>query len=555
MKFAVIVHIYYVSLWDGLASAIKNITDDFELFITLSESIEDKEGLVAKILADFPTAKIEVVENKGYDILPFLKVLKTLDLDKYSGIVKLHTKRDMPIDDFRLQPEWRGGNWREALLGFISTKEAWQASLAKFSFPEVSVVSDMRVVWRMKGERSKSFRIDLDVENFCREYFGFKINGTKVSFVAGTMFLAKPAVLKALKLLPLDSLDFGGGNSHKHSIAHVLERVLGVLAEKEGEIAAWQNNQTTRSFFRRRELRRVLQNILRFFFQKKTTRSGYNIVKVLKIPVWRSKAKYGTQSEKDAYEARKKSEVQGKPVKRGAISKIRYEFNRFVVLPPKKLAAMFRRKRYQHVLSLGMNCEIAFRQVIAWGAVDSSLFNWGTTESLSNLTHALEHFEDLFNGEIFRGSNGLWKCAHTGISTHGRKYTAEDKEDTLARMKYLKEKFLKQISDEGKTLLVRRLHDGDLESPNFKEDLLKFDSALRKLGARNHEYLLVVEARNIEKVPRIEGFHVRTVKAFNPTNEVTKKRIGDYVGWSTIFSEFVPVAKPKRRGPYKFEVT
>lgn len=773
MKLAVIVHIYYVALWKELAASIKNISEDFDLFVTLSESIADKEAIKAEILKDFPAANVEIVENKGYDILPFLTVLKKLDLEKYSGVIKLHTKRDMPTDDFKLQPEWRGKDWREALLGFISTKEAWRSTLAKFADPKVSMVADMRVFYRTKEECSKSFRIDLDVENFCREHLGSKIDGMKVSFVAGTMFLAKPSVMKALQTLELEKLDFGVGNGHQHSIAHVLERVIGVLAEKAGSVAAWQGDQTMRKFVRKRNLYRAYQETLRFFYQKKTTRNGYNIVKILKLPVWRAKAKYlkktydlcfgigeacmtsqalreaglqfasypfdwvgsnnplkcvelltsdfrgfikredfvyiGTDSdnglgrywntrtnfghphdfvdkpviddemyraltdkylrrqarlteqltkskrvlmvcvcmpetpkrsaeelqkirltiltkyphleldflvfqqedtipfkkksltalsegvyeakfdyrhpmsriiiskvakaligfgiravdyrsdsEKIAYEERNRTE-KGKTgksmkyVKYGARTKIGYEFNRHISLPIRKFVAAIKRKRYAHVLSLGMNCEVAFRQVVAWGAVESSLFNWGATQPISAFVRALEHFRDIFSGEIERDKYGLWECALTGILTHGKTYADKDKEDTRSRMNYLKEKFLRQISDEEKTLLVRRLHDKDLESPTLREDLLKLDNALKKLGAKNHEYLLVVEKRNLMKVPRIDGFHVRTVKQFNPVEDVANKRLGDYVGWGLIFAEFMPLVSPKKKAHYKFE--
>lgn len=765
MKLAVVVHIYYVALWKELAASIKNISEDFDLFVTLSESIADKTAITAEILKGFPAANVEIVENKGYDILPFLKVLKTLDLDRYSGVVKLHTKRDMPTDDFKLQPEWRGKNWREALLGFLSTKEAWQSALAKFVDPKVSMVADMRVFYRTKEECSKSFRIDLDVENFCRDHLGIKIDGLKVSFIAGTMFLAKPSVMKALQTLELEKLDFGVGNSHQHSIAHVLERVIGVLAEKAGGIAAWQGDQTMRKFVLKRNLYRAYQETLRFFYQKKTTKKGYNIVKILKLPVWRAKAKYlkktydlcfgigeacmtsqalreaglqfasypfdwigsknplkcvelltssfddflnrenfqyhgrnaengmgqyrnvrtefghphdfadkpviddvmyrnfndkytrriarlteqltkskrvfmfcicmpdtpkrnaeelqkiratvlakyphleldflviqcdsaipfeekrlsvlsegvyetrfeysdprsridisklllalkefgikavdyRSQAEKAAYGTRKK---RAKYAKFGSSTKLGYEFKRHIAFPIRRFIATLKRKRYQHILSLGMNCEVAFRQVVAWGAVDSSLFNWGTTRYLSLLMNALENFSNLFNGEIERGPDGLWRCVLTNISTHGRTYTEEDREDTRARMKYLKDKFLKQISDSGRTLLIYRLSDKDLEAPTLKEDLLKLDSVLRKLGAKNHEYLLIVEKRNAKKVPRIRDFHVRTVSAFNPIADVANEYIGDYVGWITIFTEFVPFIKPQKKSAYKFE--
>ncbi len=289
-KYAVIVHIFYVDLWDELKARIKNITSPIDLFFTLSESIADKEGLKADILKSFPEAKIEIVENKGYDILPFLKTIKSLDLDKYTGIIKLHTKRDVDKYKEDFNNEWRGPKWRMVLLGFLETEETWKKVEQEFLAETTSMLADMRVIWRIKEEICDRFRTDLDVEKFCREHFGMNVIGKKVAFVAGTMFVAKPATLKPFQTLDLEAIDFKSGNNHEHSIAHVFERAFGAIASSKGKITAWQGEENLLKYIRHRDIMYAMRKIGYFFYRKKATNSGCYLTKVCKIPIWRSKS-------------------------------------------------------------------------------------------------------------------------------------------------------------------------------------------------------------------------------------------------------------------------
>lgn len=289
-RYAVIVHVFYANLWDELKARIKNISSPIDLFFTLSESIADKEGIKADILKSFPEAKIEIVENKGYDILPFLKVIKPLDLDKYTGIIKLHTKRDVDKFGETFNEDWKGPKWREALLGFLETEEIWEKAERAFLVEATSMLADMRVIWRIKEELWEKFRTDLDVEKFCREHFGMNVIGKKVSFVAGTMFVAKPAALKPFQTLDLEAIDFKSGNNHEHSIAHVFERAFGAIAGSKGKIAAWQGEENLLKYIRHRDIVYAMRTIGYFFYRKKATNSGYYLTKVCKIPIWRSKS-------------------------------------------------------------------------------------------------------------------------------------------------------------------------------------------------------------------------------------------------------------------------
>ena len=91
-KILVHLHIYYPSLYDELKSYINNITDGFDLYVSM---VEEHKDIIDDLQNNFKNVNIDIVENRGYDVGPFIEVLNKVNLDDYSYIIKLHTKRDI----------------------------------------------------------------------------------------------------------------------------------------------------------------------------------------------------------------------------------------------------------------------------------------------------------------------------------------------------------------------------------------------------------------------------------------------------------------------------
>ena len=86
-------HIYYPEMWDELKVCIKNITPfPYDMFVTM---VEEHSEIISDIKTTFSNAKIEIVENRGYDVGPFVHMINNVDLDQSSYVVKIHTKRDL----------------------------------------------------------------------------------------------------------------------------------------------------------------------------------------------------------------------------------------------------------------------------------------------------------------------------------------------------------------------------------------------------------------------------------------------------------------------------
>ena len=117
-KILIHAHIFYADMWEQVASCISNVHENSDIYVTL---VEKNEELQDRVLARFPDAHIVVVENVGFDVAPFAKILDTVELADYSYIVKLHTKRNVKADERILGVELGGSLWREKLLSFISS--------------------------------------------------------------------------------------------------------------------------------------------------------------------------------------------------------------------------------------------------------------------------------------------------------------------------------------------------------------------------------------------------------------------------------------------------
>ena len=148
------------------------------------------------------------------------------------------------------------------------------------------------------------------------------------------------------------------------------------------------------------------------------------------------------------------------------------------------LLAKFLRKKenkYDHIISLEYNCEVAFRFLKYFKFEESNLFNWSYVRTMDDLINAISNFDKIGAGE-FSEPNPLWECKNTNIRFHGKlpmnlhinKMITEedknrDKEELKSRLSYLKEKFLKTLKDESRKLYIYKIKSTDIdENTNFK---------------------------------------------------------------------------------------
>src|SRR5574344_607583 len=271
------VHIYYEFLWPELKSCLKNIDGyTHQIVVTL---VKENPKLQEDILSSFPNAKIEIVENLGFDLGPFIHVLNEVNLDDYSYVIKLHTKRDIPTKE---SFAWFAGpRWRNALLKFIKTKENFKKVINAFETnPDIGMHGPNISTFNKLCDDHVAYK---DTNNFISS---FKLPIMRYKFVAGTMFMVRAPLLKLLLKLNLNQKDFEiPDDTHEGcQLAHKLERFCGYLVINQGKkiVDCTTNVFLSKTIYALLNLRKIVMTSI---FTIRITKKNKLLIKVLKIPV------------------------------------------------------------------------------------------------------------------------------------------------------------------------------------------------------------------------------------------------------------------------------
>ena len=227
----------------------------------------------------------------------------------------------------------------------------------------------------------------------------------------------------------------------------------------------------------------------------------------------------------------------------------------------------FHRKKengYNYIISLGYNCEVAYRFLKFFRFEESSLFNWTYSKTIDDLISTLNNFEELGKNS-FHLPNPLWECKNTHIRFHGKcdmsmciknteneKILEEDLKDLEGRIQYLKKKFTDIAQNDESKLYIYKIKKEDITG-DIEDKLLNLHKALVKIGANNFK-LLIVSEETAGTIPNNPLYITRTVKYFAPNDNVTSKKCFNN-GWDDIYAEFYQNKRHKkpRKKQYKFE--
>lgn len=271
------VHIYYTEMWDELKSHLNNITIPYDLHVTL---VKSNKVLENEIINFNPQSKIWLVENRGYDVWPFIKVLQNVNLDKYEFIIKMHTKRnteDINVNGYLFVND----EWRKSLLRFADSRMRFEKALNSFNNDSsLGMITSFDCIQPMKKYK--------DVIKFAKKKFPNHVFGLRnYSFVAGTMFMAKAAIFKPIQEMKICAEMFDiPDKEHSLQFAHVLERVFGEAVE----FAKLEIKDVISTDIERKKPRQFQGfdiNILGFSLLKlKKTKKGKYLLKFCKIPIF-----------------------------------------------------------------------------------------------------------------------------------------------------------------------------------------------------------------------------------------------------------------------------
>lgn len=225
-KVLVHLHLYYLDQLDYMLKKLKNINScDWDLFVTMTK--QDEQAI--QKLKDFkPDVHIIQVEDKGFDIWPFLQVLNLVDLDNYDDILKIHTKKYRKKKDFY----GRGNAWRNYLIdALLGSRKQFQKNIHLMQMDKSVGLIGSRATLATMGCFEKDDSILFD--RMCQNH-GILIS--KGRFIAGTMFLVRAKCFQRIKDMNFKSEDFNHiqQTSGRTTTAHTLERLLSRIVEIEG---------------------------------------------------------------------------------------------------------------------------------------------------------------------------------------------------------------------------------------------------------------------------------------------------------------------------------
>lgn len=283
------IHVYYAHLWQELLSCVDRVESLGLTFHLVVTTVEEQPELTAEVTSKWPDAEVRVVPNRGYDIAPFLEVLRSVRLEDFSYIIKLHTKRDVDAARVVLCSEspvnMKGNRWRNALLAFAQPRNLERVLHALETEPKLGMVAHHLVICpEVTAKDKEQYKTWLRAAEMAPD-IGLP-EPPNSRFVMGSMFICRAELFRPLLRLKVQTGDFPPPDPEhlEETLAHVLERLLGVVVTAQG--------YTIRDCFSPRSERVLetlgvwLYRIGHFLYSSKVTRSEKLIVKICKIPIY-----------------------------------------------------------------------------------------------------------------------------------------------------------------------------------------------------------------------------------------------------------------------------
>lgn len=281
-RIAVHLHVYYTDMWNEIRQYLDNLNKfEYRLFVTI---VTEDAALKKQIKQFHSDTVFMTVENRGYDVGPFIHFLHQIDLNAYDLIFKIHTKNNKIGVKTLLNHRYVSRfDWFRLLIGaLLGSEKLVKTNIAAFQSNVALGMIGSKYLIASDSACSK------EIQGKIREIFE-KTNGTvlsKIKFVAGTMFIVRAKAMQIAKNnFSLSDFEPTDGSVKDGSLAHVVERCFGCWVVAQGyKIKGFDADKCF-------EWASFASALGRFAFQTKITHTNKKLVKVCKIPVWHRRFK------------------------------------------------------------------------------------------------------------------------------------------------------------------------------------------------------------------------------------------------------------------------
>lgn len=235
LKFLIHLHVYYHEQIPYYLEKLNNISHyDYILVVTMVERNEFSESLLQQFN---PSVIIKIVENRGYDVGPFISVLHEVDFTLYDYVIKLHTKKCQDAEFVLGNYPCGEFSWRNELVeSFLGSEHIFNQCVSRMSKnPSIGMIGAENMIFPHTFCLSKE-QIDMVYDEEER-LIGFKNKYGSFDFIAGSIFLARSSVFMPIlnSDVNIDSFDYSGVSENSvFSRANIYERLFGVLVAAQG---------------------------------------------------------------------------------------------------------------------------------------------------------------------------------------------------------------------------------------------------------------------------------------------------------------------------------
>ncbi len=227
----IVIHAFYPDVLEEIINKIKFIKGHkFKLYVS---TIIDNEKSVNEILKKSKLSfHLEINENKGRDILPFIKIINQIKKDKIDLILKLHTKKTKHRED--------GAQWRNDLMDQLLSPRRFEFNIKKMRNPRYK----FGIIGPERHVVSMDTYIGSNLENLLKLSKAIGVNENEMMqlpFVAGSMFFANIKIFEPILNLGLKDDDFDAEQGQVDgTIMHAIERLFTISAHAGG----WEISST-----------------------------------------------------------------------------------------------------------------------------------------------------------------------------------------------------------------------------------------------------------------------------------------------------------------------
>ena len=164
-KILIHVHVYYVKSWYKIEKCLKKImadkSNEVKILTTVSAVIDDSD-LYKIEKTRIPNMSLIRVPNDGYDIQPFFLLLKSVSLEQYDYLIKLHTKNDVYGIDVKSNGRYISrAQWSNFLMDAIaSTPKAFKENINKMQAdPAIGMIGSSYFISKVSSSDEEEKRL------------------------------------------------------------------------------------------------------------------------------------------------------------------------------------------------------------------------------------------------------------------------------------------------------------------------------------------------------------------------------------------------------------